>query len=85
MTEDKLNRANSLQQKIDAVNNLLEGISMDNTITIGVGMYDVIRCSAEISDTNDKVQEIEQRMYNRIKEILEAYKSKLVEEFNSLV
>ena len=85
MTEDKLNRANSLQQKIDAVSNLLEGISMDNTITIGVGMYDVIRCSAEISDANDKVQEIEQRMYNRIKEILEAYKSKLVEEFNSLV
>ena len=58
---------------------------MDNTITIGVGMYDVIRCSAEISDANDKVQEIEQRMYNRIKEILEAYKAKLVEEFNSLV
>ena len=85
MTEDKLNRANSLQQKIDAVSNLLEGISMDNTITIGVGMYDVIRCSAEISDANDKVQEIEQRMYNRIKEILEAYKAKLVEEFNSLV
>ena len=85
MTEDKLNRANSLQQKIDAVSNLLEGISMDNTITIGVGMYDVIRCSAEISDANDKVQEIEQRMYNRIKEILESYKSKLVEEFNSLV
>ena len=85
MTEDKLNRANSLQQKIDSVTNLLEGISMDNTITIGVGMYDVIRCSAEISDANDKVQEIEQRMYNRIKEILEAYKDKLVEEFNSLV
>ena len=85
MTEDKLNRANSLQQKIDAVSNLLEGISMDNTITIGVGMYDVIRCSAEISDANDKVQEIEQRMYNRIKEILEAYKSALVNEFNSLV
>lgn len=85
MTEDKLNRANSLQQKIDSVTNLLEGISMDNTITIGVGMYDVIRCSAEISDANDKVQEIEQRMYNRIKEILEAYKSALVNEFNSLV
>ena len=85
MTEDKLNRANSLQQKIDSVTNLLEGISMDNTITIGVGMYDVIKCSAEISDPNDKVQEIEQRMYNRIKEILEAYKAKLVEEFNSLV
>lgn len=85
MTEDKLNRANSLQQKIDSVTNLLEGISMDNTITIGVGMYDVIRCSAEISDANDKVQEIEQRMYNRIKEILEAYKNALVNEFNSLV
>lgn len=85
MTQDKLNRANSLQQKIDKVSALLEGISMDNTITIGVGMYDVIRCSAEISDANDKIQEIEQRMYNRIKEILEAYKAKLVEEFNSLV
>ena len=85
MTEDKLNRANSLQQKIDSVNNLLKGISMDNTITIGVGMYDVIRCSAEISDPNDKVQEIEVKVYERISQILEAYKTKLVEEFDALV
>lgn len=85
MTEDKLNRANSLQQKIDSVNNLLEGISMDNTITIGVGMYDVIRCSAEISDPNDKVQAIEARVYERISQILEAYKNALVAEFDALV
>lgn len=85
MTEDKLNKANSLQQKIDSVSNLLKGIEDDNTITIGVGMYDTIKCSAEISDANDKVQELEKRMYDRIREILESYKNTLVQEFNNLV
>lgn len=85
MTEDLLNKGNTLKQKIEAVEELLNGIAKDNVITVGVGLYPPIRYNAEISDMNDKTQEVEQRVYNRIKEILEAYKNELIKQFDELV
>lgn len=84
MTEEMLTRANQLKAKIASTSDLLEGLERDNVLTIGVGLYLPMRYSAEISDTEDKVQVLEARVYERVKEMLVAYKKELEKEFEEL-
>lgn len=84
MTEEMLHKANQLKQKIGDVSSLIEGLERDNVLTIGVGMYLPMRYNAEVSDPEDKVQLIEQRVYERIKDMMYAYKKELEKEFEEL-
>lgn len=84
MTEEMLTRANQLRQKINDVSSLIEGLERDNVLTIGVGLYLPMRYSAEISDPEDKVQILEARVYERVKDMMVAYKSALEKEFEEL-
>lgn len=84
MTEEMLHRANQLKQKINDVSSLIEGLERDNVLTIGVGMYLPMRYNAEVSDPEDKVQLLEQRVYERVKDMMVAYKSALEKEFEEL-
>lgn len=84
MTEEMLHRANQLKQKIGDVSSLIEGLERDNVLTIGVGMYLPMRYNAEVSDPEDKVQLLEQRVYERVKDMMVAYKSALEKEFEEL-
>ena len=84
MTEEMLHKANQLKQKIGDVSSLIEGLERDNVLTIGVGMYLPMRYNAEVSDTEDKVQLLEQRVYERIKDMMYAYKKELEKEFEEL-
>ena len=84
MTEEMLLRANQLKRKIADVSNLIEGLERDNVLTIGVGMYLPMRYNAEVSDPEDKVQLLEQRVYERVKDMMVAYKSALEKEFEEL-
>ena len=79
-----LHKANQLKQKIGDVSSLIEGLERDNVLTIGVGMYLPMRYNAEVSDTEDKVQLLEQRVYERIKDMMYAYKKELEKEFEEL-
>lgn len=84
MTEEMLHRANQLKQKIGDVSSLIEGLERDNVLTIGVGMYLPMRYNAEVSDPEDKVQLLEQRVYERVKDMMYAYKKELEKEFEEL-
>lgn len=84
MTEEMLTRANQLKAKIASTSDLLEGLERDNVLTIGVGLYLPMRYSAEISDPEDKVQVLEARVYERVKEMLVAYKKELEKDFEEL-
>lgn len=84
MTEEMLHKANQLKQKIGDVSSLIEGLERDNVLTIGVGMYLPMRYNAEVSDTEDKVQLLEKRVYERIKDMMYAYKKELEKEFEEL-
>lgn len=84
MTEEMLHKANQLKQKIGDVSSLIEGLERDNVLTIGVGMYLPMRYNAEVSDSEDKVQLLEQRVYERIKDMMYAYKKELEKEFEEL-
>lgn len=84
MTEEMLHRANQLKKKINDVSSLIEGLERDNVLTIGVGMYLPMRYNAEVADPEDKVQLLEQRVYERVKDMMVAYKSALEKEFEEL-
>ena len=84
MTEEMLHRANQLKQKIGDVSSLIEGLERDNVLTIGVGMYLPMRYNAEVSDPEDKVQLLEQKVYERVKDMMYAYKKELEKEFDEL-
>lgn len=84
MTEEMLHRANQLKQKIGDVSDLIEGLERDNVLTIGVGMYLPMRYNAEVSDPEDKVQLLEQKVYERVKDMMYAYKKELEKEFEEL-
>lgn len=84
MTEEMLHKANQLKQKIGDVSSLIEGLERDNVLTIGVGMYLPMRYNAEVSDTEDKVQLLEKRVYERVKDMMYAYKKELEKEFEEL-
>lgn len=84
MTEEMLTRANQLKQKIGDVSSLIEGLERDNVLTIGVGMYLPMRYNAEVSDPEDKVQLLEQKVYERVKDMMYAYKKELEKEFEEL-
>lgn len=84
MTEEMLHKANQLKQKIGDVSSLIEGLERDNVLTIGVGMYLPMRYNAEVSDPEDKVQLLEKRVYERVKDMMYAYKKELEKEFEEL-
>ena len=84
MTEEMLHKANQLKQKIGDVSSLIEGLERDNVLTIGVGMYLPMRYNAEVSNPEDKVQLLEKRVYERIKDMMYAYKKELEKEFEEL-
>ena len=84
MTEEMLHKANRLKQKIGDVSSLIEGLERDNVLTIGVGMYLPMRYNAEVSDSEDKVQLLEKRVYERVKDMMYAYKKELEKEFEEL-
>lgn len=84
MTEEMLHKANQLKQKIGDVSSLIEGLERDNVLTIGVGMYLPMRYNAEVSDQEDKIQLLEKRVYERVKDMMYAYKKELEKEFEEL-
>lgn len=84
MTEEMLHKANQLKQKIGDVSSLIEGLERDNVLTVGVGMYLPMRYNAEVSDPEDKVQLLEKRVYERVKDMMYAYKKELEKEFEEL-
>lgn len=79
-----LHKANQLKQKIGDVSSLIEGLERDNVLTVGVGMYLPMRYNAEVSDPEDKVQLLEKRVYERVKDMMYAYKKELEKEFEEL-